>query len=69
MPKIGKSERTRAAILDAALEFIWTHPFRDMTVNALMAPTGLSRSAFYQYFNDLHDLMETLLGMLKDGDK
>ena len=66
VPKIGKSERTRAAILDAALEFIWSHPFRDLTVNVLMAPTGLSRSAFYQYFNDLHDLMETLLGMLKD---
>ena len=65
-PKIGKSERTRAAILDAALEFIWSHPFRDMTVNVLMAPTGLSRSAFYQYFNDLHGLMETLLDMLKD---
>jgi AcrR family transcriptional regulator len=41
IPKIGKSERTRAAILDAALEFIWSHPFRDMTVNALMASTGL----------------------------
>ena len=64
--RIGKSERTRAAILDAALEFIWSHPFRDLTVNVLMAPTGLSRSAFYQYFNDQHDLMETLLGMLKD---
>ena len=65
-PRIGKSERTRAAILDAALEFIWSHPFRDMTVNVLMASTGLSRSAFYQYFNDLHGLMETLLDMLKD---
>ena len=66
VPRIGKSERTRAAILDAALEFIWSHPFRDMTVNALMASTGLSRSAFYQYFNDLHGLMESLLDMLKD---
>ena len=66
IPRIGKSERTRAAILDAALEFIWSHPFRDLTVNALMAPTGLSRSAFYQYFNDLHDLMETLLSMLNE---
>jgi AcrR family transcriptional regulator len=37
-----------------------------MTVNALMASTGLSRSAFYQYFDDLHDLMETLLDMLND---
>ncbi len=61
VPKIGKSERTRAAILNAALDFIWSHPFRDMTVHSLMASTGLSRSAFYQYFNDLHDLMETLL--------
>ena len=37
-----------------------------MTVNSLMAPTSLSRSAFYQYFNDLHDLMESLLEMLRD---
>ena len=66
MSKIGKSERTRAAILDAALEFIWTDPFRDMTVKVLMDSTGLSRSAFYQYFDDLHDLMETLLNMLQD---
>jgi AcrR family transcriptional regulator len=65
-PKIGKSERTRAAILNAGLEFVWTHPFRDMTVNALMDSTNLSRSAFYQYFKDLHDLMQTLLGMVME---
>jgi AcrR family transcriptional regulator len=63
--KIGKSERTRAAILNAALDFIWSHPFRDMTISSLMASTGVSRSAFYQYFNDLHELMETLLDMLQ----
>ena len=59
--RIGKSERTRAAILNAAVDFLWTHPFRDMTVSSLMAPTGVGRSAFYRYFNDLHGLMETLL--------
>ena len=64
--RIGKAERTRAAILDAALEFIWTHPFRDMTVNSLMTSAGLSRSAFYQYFQDLHELMEVLLDNLRD---
>ena len=64
--KIGKAERTRAAILNAALDFLWSHPFRDMTVNSLMAPTGVGRSAFYQYFKDLHELMETLLDMVKD---
>ena len=63
--KIGKSERTRAAILNAALDFIWTHPFRDMTVNSLMARTGVGRSAFYQYFKDLHEVMEALLDVLQ----
>lgn len=63
--KIGKSERTRAAILNSALDFIWSHPFRDMKVSVLMASTGVSRSAFYQYFNDLHEVMENLLAMLQ----
>ena len=66
VPRIGKSERTRAAILNAALDFVWEHPFRDMTVATLMASTGVSRPAFYQYFRDLHEVMETLLVMLQD---
>ena len=63
--KIGKSERTRAAILNAAFDFLWSHPFRDMTVAAVMDGAGASRSAFYQYFDGRHHLMETLLGMLE----
>ena len=63
---VPKSERTRAAILNSALDFLWSHPFRDMTVNAVMASTGASRSAFYQYFGDLHTVMETLLGMVQE---
>jgi AcrR family transcriptional regulator len=62
-PRVGKSDRTRAAILNAALDFVWSHPFRDMTVTSLMESTGASRSAFYQYFSDLHEVMETLLKM------
>ena len=69
-PKAGikpkKSERTRLAILNSAMDFIWTHPFNEMTVSSLMAPTGVSRAAFYQYFNDLHELMESLLDQLQD---
>lgn len=64
--RIAKSERTRVAILNAALDFVWEHPFRDMTVGGLMASTGASRSAFYQYFSDLHELMESLLDLLQD---
>jgi AcrR family transcriptional regulator len=64
--KVTKADRTRAVILNAALEFIWSHPFRDLSVNSLMASTDLSRAAFYQYFEDIHTLMETLLHMLAD---
>jgi AcrR family transcriptional regulator len=59
--KLRKSDRTRSAILDGAQEFLWTRPFREMTVAELMSITGVGRSAFYQYFKDLHELMETLL--------
>ena len=65
-PRVTKSDRTRAAILNAALEFIWSRPFREMTVNSLMASTDLSRSAFYQYFDDIHKVMESLLQMLAE---
>jgi len=58
---LRKSERTHQAILDGALEFLWSRPFREMTVAELMSIAGASRPAFYQYFKDLHDLMEALL--------
>jgi AcrR family transcriptional regulator len=61
-----KSDRTRAEILNSALEFLWSNRFRDMTVAAVMAPTSAGRSAFYQYFEDLQDLMATLLEELRE---
>ncbi len=56
-----KSEQTRLAIIENALSFLWVHPFRELTVAKLMAGTGVSRPAFYQYFADLYELMEALL--------
>ena len=64
--RIIKSDRTRADILNAALEFVWSRPFREMSVSSLMATTDISRSAFYQYFEDIHQLMKELLGMLAE---
>ena len=61
IPNLKKSEYTRNAILDAALEFLWSRPFREMTVAKLMSLVGASRPAFYQYFVDIHDLMEAML--------
>jgi AcrR family transcriptional regulator len=64
--ELRKSDRTRKAILDGALELLWSRPFRDLTVSELMEVTGTSRSAFYRYFDDLYALMETLLLSLEE---
>ncbi len=63
--KLRKSEKTRLNILDAALEFLWTNPFRDLTVSGLTKKAGVSRTSFYQHFEDLHNLMEELLNDLE----
>ena len=65
-PKLRKSDRTRRAILDGALELLWSRPFREITIADLMTITGSSRSAFYRYFDDLYALMETLLFGLEE---
>jgi len=64
--RLRKSDRARAQIVDAALEFLWSHPFRELTVGTLMAGTDLSRPAFYQYFHDVHELMEKLLDEIEE---
>jgi len=58
---LRKSERTRQNILDTALKFLWSNAFRDLTVAGLTTRAGISRSSFYQYFADIHNLMEDLL--------
>ena len=37
-----------------------------MKVSSIMAPTGVGRSAFYQHFRDLHEVMEILLNTVTD---
>lgn len=59
--KLTKSERTRAEIVNAAFDFLWSHPYRDLSVNVLMDRTGVSRPTFYQYFPDLQALVGSLL--------
>jgi len=63
---LRKSDKTRQAILDTALKYLWTHPYRDLTVNDLMTLAGNSRSAFYRYYEDLPAMMDHLLNELKE---
>ena len=61
-----KSDKTQQSILDAALDYLWTKPYRSLTVNQLMSRAGSSRSAFYRYYEDLPAMMEHLLNEYKD---
>jgi AcrR family transcriptional regulator len=63
--KIGRRENTRAEILNSAFKFLWSYPFRDMTVAKLMEQTSVSRAAFYNHFEDPYELMESLLAILE----
>ena len=63
---LRQSAETRQQILQAARAYLKTRPFRELTVAALMATTNLSRPAFYQYFADVHELMETLIAELSE---
>ncbi len=56
-----RPEEAERAILAAARSFLEEHPFREMTVEAVMVRTGLSRPAFYAYFRDRYDLVTRLL--------
>jgi TetR/AcrR family transcriptional regulator, ethionamide resistance regulator len=55
-------EQARQQIRDAAVEFLRHHPFREMSVDAVMANTPLARSAFYRHFDDVTELIQQLLG-------
>jgi AcrR family transcriptional regulator len=49
-------------ILESAEGFLRERPLRELTIDEVMAGTGLSRPAFYVYFRDRHDLVLRLIG-------
>jgi AcrR family transcriptional regulator len=54
-------EQTRREILAAADRLLRERPYRDLSVDVVMAPTGLSRTAFYRHFDDVPGLVLQLL--------
>ena len=56
-----RPEEAERAILAAARSFLERNPFREMTVERVMARTGLSRPAFYAYFRDRYELVARVL--------
>jgi AcrR family transcriptional regulator len=64
----NRRRRTEAKqrILDAARQELQTKPFRDLTVDDLMKPTGFGRTGFYRYFPDREAVVIELLAELWD---
>ena len=54
-------------IRQAAEAFLAERPFAELTVDEVMARTGLSRSAFYVYFRDRHGLATRILEHIGAG--
>jgi TetR/AcrR family transcriptional regulator, ethionamide resistance regulator len=57
-------EGTRREILTAADRFLRERPYRELTIEVVMAQTDLTRTAFYRHFDDVTDLVLQLLGDL-----
>ncbi|HEX4109881.1 MAG TPA: TetR/AcrR family transcriptional regulator [Solirubrobacteraceae bacterium] len=56
----------RSEILAAAEELLRERAFRDLSVEDVMAVTSMSRSSFYVYFRDRHDLLLHLVQQIGD---
>ena len=54
-------ENTRREILAEADRFLRERSYRDLSVEALMGSTGLTRTAFYRHFDDVSELVLSLL--------
>jgi AcrR family transcriptional regulator len=55
-------EETRREILAAADRLLRERPYRELSVEVVMAQTGLTRTAFYRHFDDVTDVVLRLLG-------
>ncbi len=54
-------ESAEREILEAAESFLSERPFRELTIDEVMARTTLSRPSFYVYFRDRHHLAVRLV--------
>jgi len=54
-------ENTRQAIIEATGTLLREQPYRELSVDLVMAQTGLTRTAFYRHFDDIPSLVLQLL--------
>jgi len=58
--KFLKSEQTKLRIMDVYLNLIAEKKWDKISVKELCADANITRGTFYQYFNDIYDLLEQI---------
>jgi AcrR family transcriptional regulator len=57
-------DETRTLILDTADRLLRERPFRELSVDDVMRPTGYGRTVFYRHFSGLPDLVMAVLARI-----
>lgn len=57
-------DETRTLILDTADRLLREMPFRELSVDDVMRPTGYGRTVFYRHFSGLPDLVMAVLARI-----
>ena len=61
----ARRELARERILAAAEQLMNDRPFRELTVDHVMAEAGLSRTVFYRHFDGLPEVVLALLAKIE----
>ncbi len=56
-PKSGQVNRTRTRVLDAVTRLLATRGFSDLTIEAVVAESGVARSSIYRHWGCLGDVI------------
>lgn len=62
-----RREESRRQIVEAAEAFLRRRPYRELTVDELMAQAGFTRTLFYRHFDDLPALVVEVLEQVGAG--
>lgn len=65
--KVGKRERTRAALLDSALDLVAQQGMETVKISEITKHAGLANGTFYNYFTDRDEIIwEVSYGIAKE---
>lgn len=62
----GKRERTRAALIEAAIEVLADKGLEGISIDELMRVAGMARGTFYNYFQTREEVVGAVITTLKD---